>query len=101
MLSKLLDRFNVKYEDLNAAERETLEQWYKTLASKELTVSDIKDHVANLIHAVELELADYNLPKEKDLLLKARIRNYLMLHDFLSAPDKARRHIEQSLQNIK
>lgn len=101
MILDFLTKHDIKYEDLNPAERETLSQWYKTLESKTLSVVDVRDHVTNLIHAVENELADYKLPKEQDLLLKARLKNYLMLYDFLTAPEKARKYIEQSLKNIK
>lgn len=95
------DKFNLKYEDLNPLEKETLSQWYQSLEKSELTVPRIKDYLENLIKAVENELAAYNLPKNQDLFLKARLKNYLMLHDFLSAPDKARKYIEESLNNLK
>lgn len=101
MLNHLLDRFNVKYEDLNPLEKETLNQWYQSLERTELTLEKVKDYLGNLIKAVEAELAVYDLPKNQDLFLKARLKNYLMLHDFLSAPDKARKYIEESLNNIK
>ncbi len=110
MLSNLLEKFNVNYEDLNAAERETLDQWQKALAQKQLTLESVKDYLRSLIEAVEKELADvkestsfwsYIFQHKKDTFLKARLKNYLMLYDFLSAPDKARKYIEQSIQNIK
>jgi hypothetical protein len=110
MISSLLEKLNVSYEDLNTAEKETLSQWQKSLASKEITVEGIKDHVRTLIEAVERELADVQEStsawkwisnRKKDIFLKARLKNYLMLHDFLSAPEKARKYIEQSLINIK
>ena len=101
MLSNLLDKFGVKYEDLTTAEKDTLNQWSKALASTELTLSDVKDHIRALIEAVERELATYNLNKDQDLFLKARLKNYLMISDFLTGPDKAKKYIEQSIQNIK
>ena len=101
MLASLLDKFGIKYEDLNTAEKETLNQWVQALAKNELTLSGVKDYVKALIEAVERELATYDLPRNKDLFLKARLKNYLMIHDFLTGPDKARKYIEQSIQNIK
>jgi hypothetical protein len=101
MLSQLLDKFGVKYEDLTTAEKDTLQEWTKALASKELTLVDVKDHIRSLIEAVERELATYNLKRDQDLFLKARLKNYLMISDFLTGPDKAKKYIEQSLQNIK
>jgi uncharacterized coiled-coil protein SlyX len=101
MLSQLLDKFNIKYESLNTAEKDTLQEWSKALASKELTLADVKDHIRALIEGVERELATYNLNKDQDLFLKARLKNYLMLSDFLTGPDKAKKYIEQSIENIK
>jgi len=71
------------------------------LKSLELTLSDVKDHVKVLIETVERELATYDLPKNKDLFLKARLKNYLIIADFLTGPDKAKKYIEQSIQDIK
>jgi hypothetical protein len=101
MLSNLLDKFGVKYEDLTTAEKETLNQWTQALANKELTLTGVKDYIRALIEAVERELANYNLKKDQDLFLKARLKNYLMISDFLTGPDKAKKYIEQSIQNIK
>lgn len=101
MLNLLLDKFNVKYEDLNQAEKETLNQWYQNLARNELTLPRVTEFLEKLIKDVERDLARYDLSKTEDLFLKARLKNYLMLHDFLSAPEKAKKHIEESIKNIK
>jgi hypothetical protein len=101
MFDKLLSKFGVQYEDLNTLEKETLTKWLENLSTKQLTVDSIKEHVTELIIAVEKELSAYDLPKEKDLFLKARLKNYLLLQDFLTSPDKAQKHIEESLKNIK
>lgn len=89
-----------KHEDLTTAEKETLRQWTEALSQKTLTLEAVKDYVRALIESVERELANYNLNKTQDLFLKARLKNYLMISDFLSGPDKARKYIEQSVQNI-
>ena len=110
MLYKLLDDLKIKYEDLNPAEKETLQQWQKSLETNQLTVEGIRTHLRGLIEAVERELSDLDeyagawkwlSNRKKDIFLKARLKNYLMLSDFLSAPEKARKYIEQSLTNIK
>jgi hypothetical protein len=110
MLSNLLDKYGIKYDDMNALERETFDSWSKSLASKQLTLTDVETHVKSLIEAVNKDLADlkestsfwtYLYQWKRDTYLKARLRNYMMLYDFLTAPAKARQFIEQSLQNIK
>lgn len=106
---QLLEKHNLKYEDLNAAERETLDQWRKGLETNQLTVEGIKDHVAGLIEAVQKDLMELKESTslwtalfgwKRDFYLKARLKNYIMLYDFLSAPDKARKYLEQSLNQL-
>ena len=100
-LFKLLEAKDIVYEDLNSAERETFTQMATAYASKELTVADIKEYIQKAKISVENDLAAYDLPKDKDLLLKARLRNYIMLLDFLDGPEKAKRWIEQAINNLK
>jgi hypothetical protein len=109
MLSKLLEKYGVRYEDMNALEKETYNKWSKGLAAKELTLKDVEAHVKSLIESVQKDLAElkestsfwtYLYQWKRDTYLKARLRNYIALYDFLTAPDKARQFIEQSLKNI-
>lgn len=110
MLFNLLEEKGIRYEDLNPAEQETFKQWEQALAQKQLTLEGVKDYVKSLIEAIEKELTElkettsfwtFLFSWKKDFYLKARLKNYLILYDFLSAPDKARKYIEQSLTNIK
>src|SRR5258708_7273828 len=100
-LFKFLEDRGIKYETLTTAEKDTLDTWSQALTTNELTLQGVKDYIRALIEGVERELANYNLDKNQDLFLKARLKNYLMLSDFLTGPDKAKKHIEQSIQNLK
>lgn len=101
MLKDFLSKHNLKYDELNSSERETLTQWMETLQARTLTVPAITEYIGRMKDAVSAELAAYNLSKEQDLLLKARLKNYLLLEAFLTSPEKARKAIEQSLSSIK
>ena len=50
-----------------------------------------------------MQLTDVDPIQEphKDLQLKARLKNYIMLEAFLLAPEKAQKAVEDSLKNIK
>ena len=72
--------------------------------------SSVSGYLKSLIEAASKELSElkestsfwtYLYGWKKDFYLKARLKNYLILYDFLSAPEKARKYIEQSLKNIK
>lgn len=100
-ISSLLKQFNLKYEDLNMAERDTLEDWLQKLSRGEIDVPKIRKYINKMIEGVELELSESKVPVRKDIFLKARLRNYLLLKAFLESPEKAKEKLEASLRNIK
>jgi hypothetical protein len=110
MIEEILSKSGLKIEDLNAAERQTLFDKVQSMATKVLTVEDIKETITQMKDSVEAELAGYAEPKtlwdflfskRKDIYRRARLRNYMLLLAYLSGPEKAKKAIELSLQNIK
>ena len=100
-IGDLLAKYNLKYEDLNINERETLQSWLENLASKEITLDRVKDYIREMISGVETELSECDLNRKKDIFLKSRLRNYLLLLAFLESPEKAKQALEKQLKNIK
>ena len=97
---KILEEYGLKYEDLNIEERETYQSSYFNV--KTLTVGDVRDYVTNMKNAIALQLSDLSGKDfEKNLILKARLKNYLLLETFLSAPDKAEKALREGLARIK
>jgi hypothetical protein len=110
MPDNLLDKAGLKFEDLNAAERETYNQWLESLSKNTLTLASVRDYVQAMKDQVEGELVAFVGPKtvwdflfrrKKDVYLTARLRNYMLLLTFLSGPEKAKKALERSLSNIK
>lgn len=110
MLTELLSKYNLKYEDLNTEERETLLKWLDGLNRSVVTTEHIKQYITAMKDSLEAELADLAEPKSiweylfrsrKDLFRRARLKNYLLLLSFLTGPEKAKQALERSLQNIK
>jgi hypothetical protein len=110
MPDNFLDKFNLKFEDLNTAERETYMQWLQSLQNKTLTIGSVKDYIQQMKDGVETELVGFAEPKnfwdflfrgKRQLYLTARLRNYMLLMTFLTGPDKAKAALERSLSNIK
>ena len=109
MLDALLSKLNLKYEDLSAAERQTLQQWLEQLSQREVTVQDIKGHILAMKEAVEQELINteeylhlflFKIPNRKQILLKARLKNYLLIESFLATPERAKRALEAQIAAI-
>lgn len=110
MLQDILEKANLKIEDLNAAERETYLQWQQALANKILSVQSVKEYVEQMRDSIEAELAGYGEPKTLwefifrkriDSYRRARLRNYILLLAFLTGPEKAQKALERSLANVK
>ena len=97
---ELLEKYNVKYEDLSVAERETLHGWMKVLSEGKLSLDKVRAYFAAMRDAVENELTEPNLDKNKDIFLKARLRNYMLLEAFLSTPEKAKKALERAMAGL-
>jgi len=100
MIDEVLEKLGLKYEDLNATERETLNSWLDALGKSQLTIESIKGYVSAMRDAVEQELAKAELNTKQDTFLKARLRNYMLLEAFLSTPEKAKAAIEKSVASF-
>ena len=99
-VSKLLQDSDLKYEDLNYVEKEYLKNL--NLGQEAYTLVDFKTDLARLRDSLALELC--NTPTEeaeKNVMLKARLLNYMLLLAKLSAPEEAQKAIERALANKK
>ena len=100
ILDKIAELTGLKYEDLNAAEKETAMNWVRTISERELTLDDIRAFVLSMRRGVDNELATHKLSKEKDLFLKARLKNLILLEGFLNGPEEAKKALELYLKKI-
>ena len=55
-MNEILERWGVKYEDLNTAERETLNKMLEDLSKTQLTLDKVRDYISNMKDSVEQEL---------------------------------------------
>lgn len=100
LLDQLLKKRNLKYEELTSDEKETYMEWMRALEGKTLTLEDVKDYISTMKAAVAAQLADTpESETEKNILLKARLKNYTLMEAFLSGPERAKRSIERYLGN--
>lgn len=100
IITDILERAGLKYEDLTSAEKETLEQWSTALEGNTLTPNDISRHITTMRGAVEEKLAVTGLGSKEDTFLKARLRNYMLLEAFLISPEKAKEALDKALAGL-
>jgi hypothetical protein len=101
ILDKITELTGLKFEDLNQAERETAMNWVTQMAEREITLEDIKSFILSMRQAVDNELAIDNLSKNRDLYLKARLKNLILFEAFLTSPEKAKKALELYLKKLK
>ena len=98
-LNDFLSKFGLKYDDLKDEERNYLMRMVTSIAKKELTIHDVEANIKGMIESVARELSEESVPRRKDIFLKARLKNYLLLYDILTAPEKAKKALEKQLKN--
>lgn len=108
-MDELLTKVGLKREDLNAEELETLKRWSHSMSTKQVGVKDVQDYLNAMITAVEKELAGYDYPQNftaflfrgrRERALKARLYNYLMLRDFMTAPERAKVFLDKQIASL-
>lgn len=100
MLDKLLEKYGLKFEDLNVLERETVLTAMDTIQKGAMTVDKIKNNITSMREAVEQELAKADLGTKQDLFLKARLRNYLLLEALMTSPERTKEQLENMLAGL-
>jgi len=100
MLDELLEKVGLKFEDLNSAERDTLFSWHEALTKNALTLEGVRQYILAMKESVESELTVSRVDSKQDLLLKARLRNYMLLDAFLSTPEKATKALERAISGM-
>lgn len=97
VLNDLLDKLKLKYEDLSADEKKTYEEYARVLSQPDVTIDDLKAFIPAQLKRLQNEQNDYRNSKEKDLFLKAQIRNLEMLLAFIQGPEARKKWLEETL----
>lgn len=100
-MDEILTKLGLKFEDLSKAERDTLNTWLNALSKNTLSIEGIKGYIRSMRDGVESELTTVSNNSKQDLLLKARLRNYMLLEAFLTSPEKAKKQLELAISGIK
>lgn len=120
----ILKDLGIPFDELDSpgheGERAQYFKWLNVLSTKEVSPEDIKSYIVSMRHAIEMELTKgddslswvsiisgfipfFGLIRKwyqdmKQLELKARLRNYILLETFLNSPEKARRALERNIK---
>ena len=88
-------------EKLNYQERISYQNIIEQYKVKQLSVEDIREHITKLLFAGVRELAEVGLDDKKDLYLKARVKNYLVLLDILTVPEQIEKQLSEVVKKLE
>lgn len=89
---------DIPYEKLTDKQRDEFHRLYDKVQARPLTVDDIKQHIHYYKTQVEAELAQDGLSHDRDLILKGRLRNYLLLEALLDSPEQAAKAMQAQIK---
>jgi|AntRauTorcE11897_2_1112592.scaffolds.fasta_scaffold01387_12 hypothetical protein len=105
MFETILKRNNLTYSDLTPEERSDLKQMRQSIQMEHVDMDKIEEHIRDLIEDVTNELtgvgdASWSIffRGRRDEHLKARLRNYRLLLEIFTRPERMRDHAERQLR---
>lgn len=98
ILHQWLENRKLKYEDLSAEEKKDYDYYSQVLNAPEVTIEDLRAFLPKQIERLENEQNDYQNSRDKDLFLKAQIRNLKMILAFIHSPEAKKKWLEETLK---
>lgn len=104
----ILEDVGLKFEDLNDAERKTYYEMLDSVKQSVMTPDTLLNYIQTMKFQVEQELIEepefnrvfiFKIPNRKQILLKARMRNYMLLEAYLLSPKKAEAQLKRILKD--
>lgn len=102
-------KFGVKVENFNALEKETYFKMLEEVQKAQMSLEKLREYIITMRDAVERELINepefirifiFKFENRKQILLKARLQNYMLLESFLISPEKARQQLEDMISRM-
>lgn len=94
ILDQLVDKLG-GWDKLNSEEQSLYLEHIKVIEGKAITIDDTKDFARRVITTIERLLVDTPENSRESLNLKARLKNFLILEDFLYSADRAKKSLEK------
>lgn len=83
------------FDELRDFEKETYFKMLEVAQSGKVTLEDIRKSIKKMREGLEFALATEDLSLRKDLFLKARLKNYILLESVFDRPERASEILNQ------
>ncbi len=98
---QLLESIGVKsFDELTPDERKTYAEMAKIASQRPVTIEDFKVFISNLRISLDNTIAVDDLSRDRDLALKARLKNLIVIEAFLYSPERAKAALESYINGI-
>ena len=107
--SEIEEKMDLKIESLNILEKETYFKMLEAVQKAKMTPEKLKQYIISMRDAVAKELIQepefirvfiFKFDNRKQILLKARLQNYMLLEAFLNSPEEAKEQLESMISNL-
>lgn len=104
-ITQELENKGIKIEELNAEEKQTYFSMLEMVKKSQMSPEKLRDYIVSMREAVTKDLVSepefirilfFKFENRKQIYLKARLQNYMLLESFLISPEKA----EQQLRGM-
>lgn len=108
-ITEKLEDKGINIDDLNPTEKETYFQMLDVVQKSQLTPEKLREYITEMRQAVTSELINepefnyifiFKVINRKQILLKARLQNYILLENFLLSPKKAKEALDEMVNQI-
>jgi hypothetical protein len=98
MISEILQKLGLKYEDLKDEERKIYDAWSAVLTKPDVTIEDLKRILPAELAKARAEHEKYENSEKAELFWKAYVRILSMLTSIITTPGQEREALKQQLQ---
>lgn len=108
-LTDKLEEKGINISSLNPIEKETYFKMLETVQKSQLTPEKLREYITYMREAVERELVKepefnyifiFKVPNRNQIMLKARLFNYLLLESFVLSPEKAEKQLDEMINGL-
>lgn len=109
LTDRIEEKLGTKIEQLNSLEKETYLSMLEQVQKAQLSPEKLRDYIISMREAVTRELIKepefirvwiFKFENRQQILLKARLQNYLLLEGFLLSPEKAQQQLESMIEGM-
>jgi len=98
---QLLEKAGLNYEKLTTEEKETYFKMAEVASAKPISVEDLKTFIESMVTGLQNELVDSKDGTDESKQLKSRLKNMIVIQNFLLSPTRAKQSLERYYKNFK